>query len=796
MKEFLKKHRLKLTICAAAAVLIIAVVIFFAARGCSGASYKVLLEWDFSKGMGDFSGEGYYADASLYEIVSEGPDGSNCARITSAVSNDARFKVTVPVKPNSYYKVTAKVRTANVESPGKAAGANISALYSYEYKGGLVGDNDWTDLTVYGKTSSGQTEAQICFRLGFYSCDTTGTAWFDDIKIEQLPKLPSGASAISFEQTMLNNGSGNSGATTVSQRDLVEQYYDGIKIGMLIVITAFLFFAVMYRYGVLRDRDKRNGIERVKELLVPIDYGDEDPVIYDENETRSGMPELSETAEPAENGAAASNEASADSAVSEAEGAVIVPETAETPEKPFKPLFKTVKVGYRGLNTGAAIIILLTLGLIFRLIASVTAPQCSIDVSLFQSWGKHIVADGIPKFYANAASYSLDYPPLYMYFLWFNTLLAKWFGLTGTAGHVMLTKLPSILADIGIGWILYKMTAKKLSKNWTIFFVALWVMNPLSMLDSAAWGQVDSILALLCLLMVWFIVKDRYILASVMFGLAVILKPQGIFMLPIIGYALLRRLIKNKDVPRGKTAILILKCILTALGTIVIVALPFGILMKPNFFEWLFNLYVGTANGYKGATVNSYNFYYIIRQNWTVDSNKFIFGMSYLTFGMLMIVVSCIIVMVMYLLTKRSDKSMPFLYSATLIYMVTMFGPRMHERYFFPCAVLLLAAVLYSNNKILLWIYGVLTGVNFMSVLSVMLGLEIGGKLKDAGATQDLYGSFYWAAQEPHRRVIAILNLVCCLALIAAAVLYTFNVKFMDDRRLRIYDTEDDADEL
>ena len=125
-----------------------------------------------------------------------------------------------------------------------------------------------------------------------------------------------------------------------------------------------------------------------------------------------------------------------------------------------------------------------------------------------------------------------------------------------------------------------------------------------------------------------------------------------------------------------------------------------------------------------------------------------------------------------------------------------MFGPRMHERYFFPCAVLLLAAVLYSNNKILLWIYGVLTGVNFMSVLSVMLGLEIGGKLKDAGATQDLYGSFYWAAQEPHRRVIAILNLVCCLALIAAAVLYTFNVKFMDDRRLRIYDTEDDADEL
>ena len=54
MKEFIKKHRLKLTVCAAAAVLIIAVVIFFIARGCSGAAYKVLLDWDFGKGMGDF----------------------------------------------------------------------------------------------------------------------------------------------------------------------------------------------------------------------------------------------------------------------------------------------------------------------------------------------------------------------------------------------------------------------------------------------------------------------------------------------------------------------------------------------------------------------------------------------------------------------------------------------------------------------------------------------------------------------------------------------------------------------
>ncbi len=711
---FARKHRAATVLIIAALALAIGLGVFFIVRNSGKANYKLLVDWNFSEGQGDFSTDGYYADRSSFSIAPEGPDGSNCAKIVSAGANDARFRVKIDVKPNSYYKVTAKVKTQGVESPGAAAGANISALYSYDYKGGLTGDNDWTELTVYGLTSAGQTKAEICFRLGFYSCDTTGTAWFDDIKIEQLSKLPSGVSAISFEETMINNSGKSSGATTQSQSEIVNQYYDGIKIGMVIVAAAFLFFAVMYRYGVHRDKEFTPDTER------------------------------------------------------------------------------------KGMKTGAAVITMLTVGLILRLVLSVTAPQCSIDVNLFSSWGRHAAEDGITNLYAKAETYNIDYPPLYMYFLWFNTLISKWLGLTNTAGHTMLMKLPSILADVAIGWFIYRIAREKFgdNKNWILFFTALWVMNPMSMLDSAAWGQVDAILALLCLLMVWFIVKDKFILASVMLGLAIILKPQGIFMVPIIGFALLRRLFKKKDSPKTETVLLILKCILVCAGTVILVALPFGIKMKPSFFEWLFNLYVGTANGYKGATVNSYNFYYVIRQNWTQDSTIFKFGLSYFAFGMIMIILTCLGVWAMYQFTKRDDKSVPFLLAATLVYMVTMFGPRMHERYFFPAAVLLLAAVIYSRNKILLWLYGIMTGVNFMSVLSVMLGLELGGKLKDAGANQDLYGKFYWAAQEPHRRVIAIINLVCCLALLTVAILISVNVIKSDNKYLSFGRTEEKSDEI
>ena len=760
LKEVFRKHRTAVIIIAALLVLALALGIFLLTKHGHKAAGKVLVDWDFSGGMGDFYTGAYYEGRTVYEIVPEGPDGSNCAKITSDEVNDARFLVDITVLPETYYKVTAKVKTQGVISPNKQAGANISSLYSYDFGGGYTGDNDWTEVTVYGRTSKNQKVANICFRLGFYSCDTSGTAWFDDIRIEQLSKLPAGASAISFERSMIENAGSKTSNATASQKDIMAKYYDAMKVGLIIVIVAFAGFALMYRYGVKRDRERLAGIDSTVTILVPVER-EEEPPEPDELERENPM--------LADGGA--DNAAAPD----------------KKTEREFKPFFRTEIVGYKGVNMLAAVIIVLAVGLLVRLIVSVAAPQCSIDVNLFKSWGKHIVDDGIPNFYTKAEQYNLDYPPLYMYFLWFNALIAKLFHITDTAAFTMLVKLPSILADIALGWFLYTFTSKKLSKNWTIFVVALWVLNPISILDSAAWGQVDSILALLCVLMVWFIVKDRYELAALMLGLAIILKPQGFFLLPILGYALVRKFFKNKSV---KNLLLTLRCILIVPATMALVALPFGFKQEPDFFSWLFNLYVGTAQGYKGATVNSYNFYYVIRQNWTDDSKLFFGKLSYFWFGMIAIVVSCLIAWVVYQFTKKEEPGMPFLIAASMVYMVTMFGPRMHERYFFPCAALLLAAVIFSNNKIMLWLYGLLTGVNFLSVLSVMMGLEIGGELNRAGASTDIYGQFYWAAQEPHRRVIAIINLVCCLALLVFTVLYAFGWLKTDSKKLRIWKTE------
>lgn len=437
-----------------------------------------------------------------------------------------------------------------------------------------------------------------------------------------------------------------------------------------------------------------------------------------------------------------------------------------------------------GKTFAAYAIVLIAAAFVVRLIVSVAAPQCNIDVALFQSWGNHCAEDGILNFYKNAENYSLDYPPLYIYFLWFNAKLAKFLGVQGTVWYNMLVKLPSILADCAIGYIIFREGRKHFTDSKTIFFMMLWLFNPLVILDSAAWGQVDSLLTLPLVLTVLFITKDKYIPASVCLGLSIILKPQGIFMVPVMGYALIRRFFKDKEHSKGNTAVLTVKCVGAALATVFAAALPFGIKMKPDFFSWLFNLYLNTTNGYKGITVNSYNFWYVLGENWTNDSEKWLSGMSFFKWGMLFIVLICVISWILY---HRSGEgsSAPFLISAFLIYGVTMFGPRMHERYFFPCVALLLFGAMYAEkDKHLLAMYGGISAVNFLSVLSIMMGLNVGGELNSAGAGSDIYGSFYWAgdglhkdnwygagADGLHRNYIAFANLFMFLVF-AAFVIY------------------------
>lgn len=100
--------------------------------------------------------------------------------------NDAMFYKTIPVKPNTAYKVTCMVKTENIETKEEkyTTGAQISINNTTECSEAITGTNDWTKLTLMFN-SNNRKSVEIGFRLGGNEGYCKGIAWFSDFKIEQ-----------------------------------------------------------------------------------------------------------------------------------------------------------------------------------------------------------------------------------------------------------------------------------------------------------------------------------------------------------------------------------------------------------------------------------------------------------------------------------------------------------------------------------------------------------------------------------------------------------------------------------
>ena len=95
------------------------------------------------------------------------------------------------------------------------------------------------------------------------------------------------------------------------------------------------------------------------------------------------------------------------------------------------------------LETPAGLIAMFAVAFILRLLV---APHAGVygDLRLYQRWADRLADVGPRHFYAEGQF--ADYPPGYLYVLW---LIGK---LSATPGYLLL-KLPAILADLGLAWI-------------------------------------------------------------------------------------------------------------------------------------------------------------------------------------------------------------------------------------------------------------------------------------------------------------------------------------------------------
>ncbi|MGJ7045387.1 hypothetical protein [Thermoanaerobacterium thermosulfurigenes] len=347
------------------------------------------------------------------------------------------------------------------------------------------------------------------------------------------------------------------------------------------------------------------------------------------------------------------------------------------------------------------IALLFLIGFFMRLYIAATIEGFSGDIGLFRSWAQSASQD-ILNFYKNTPS--CDYPPLYIYVLYFIGKIAS----IGNLLHYynVILKLPSILADIVSSYIIYKIANKHFAKSISTFISTLYIFNPAVFINSSAWGQVDSFFTMLVIIAVYFLSEKKLGLSSVFFTAAVLMKPQGIIFAPVLFFEIVNERSLKK----------FLKAFVASLVTAVIVLVPFAIGQDPL---WIFKLYEKTISEYPYASVNGFNFYGLLGANY-VNSGTKLFVFSYSTWGFLFIVLTTAFSWFIYIKGKNSKLS--FLAALIQIAGVFTFSTGMHERYLFPAVTLAIIAFLYVKDMRLFGLFAGFSITSFLNMYYVLFG--------------------------------------------------------------------------
>ena len=130
----------------------------------------------------------YQNDADSVSASVSSEEGSTQIMLTNLVANDARVTQEVEVLPNTVYRLSAQIRTSDVEY---GTGANLSIDNypvdgTYCYSENLFGSDAWRDVSLYFRTASEQTKVVVALRLGGYGTTSVGTAEFRSVSLYEV----------------------------------------------------------------------------------------------------------------------------------------------------------------------------------------------------------------------------------------------------------------------------------------------------------------------------------------------------------------------------------------------------------------------------------------------------------------------------------------------------------------------------------------------------------------------------------------------------------------------------------
>ena len=426
---------------------------------------------------------------------------------------------------------------------------------------------------------------------------------------------------------------------------------------------------------------------------------------------------------------------------------------------------------------------IIAVAMLLRVYLSTKIQGYMVDVNCFLSWGHTFATVGPTRFY-EATSFC-DYPPLYTYILGLNSLISDAVGANEATRQLIFRFVPS-LCDVTACAVLYYIAVKKQKINRlnTLFFIILLAFNPATIINSAAWGQMDSVLCLLMMLVALFAIDGKWIAALPVYVISVLVKPQALMLGPLGLVYIVLIFIRNKNSRKQILAAIGVSLAVFAAGVI-----PFSINQKA---DWIVRLYGNTLASYPYATINTANFYYILGGNWSkVEAAAHylapimlcLFSLCYSGWWFIRVrgrknrliesIIGCIFaaVFVVYALAGASwawvgGTAMVFsfviilspairegrinllTYLGALLYILLyVFGIKMHERYLFPAILLLASSWILLKDRRILYLLGLFTITVFLNegiVLdnSIRLGSRMGHLNNDTVWLADVISIF------------------------------------------------------
>ena len=345
--------------------------------------------------------------------------------------------------------------------------------------------------------------------------------------------------------------------------------------------------------------------------------------------------------------------------------------------------------GYFGEVKSKSAGFILGFGLAFRLVLAPVVYGFPSDMGCWLSWSDTLAKDGIFSFYKNVSF--CDYPPLYMYFLYGIGKIRQAFNF-GEVFDILLVKSPSIIADIVCAYLLYTIAKRHENKKAGVLACLIYALNPAIFINSAVWGQIDSLFSLFLVSSLYFLYLEKYKPSAAVFALATLLKPQALIFTPVFLYMYIEKLYYDKEKKSYYN-----REFLSSVG--IFLALFFGI-SAPFFGKdilGIIRLYASTMSSYPYASVNAFNLYSLFGANFEELDYRFLF-LTYRLWGIIFIVLT-VISGFWFFCKAKGERSKIFYTGAIIITSVFTLAVKMHERYLFPSILLLLISYVITNNK-------------------------------------------------------------------------------------------------